>query len=397
MLDTNQKSPAGLFLFPSAEIEACLVQGSDVAALARALASSPLWEEMPTATIIARPTPRPALGVAGRFDTAARARLEALRSQIVCTAPGPRYVDYRQAERDCERLARRLIGLFGREELRRCRFAAVPRGGYIVLGMLAYSLELDARQLESPAEDREAGPLVVVDDCSISGSRFGGFLRGLGGREVIFAHLYSHPDLRGAIEEREPSVLACVAARDLADHAPERLGAGYEVWRRRCSSREAERDELRYWIGQPEHLAFPWNEPDTAFWNPVTETLERGANLVPPELCMKNRSQAPSVYVQVQPAWAGPLRPGENVVYGEFEDGLILGDLRTGESFGLAGFAADLWSAVVRHGSPEAAVEALAADYEVERDTLRADAADFVADLVAQGLLENLEAPAVLH
>ena len=53
-----------------------------------------------------------------------------------------RRLDYGQVEQAVRALAGRLAGEFGGEELKRFRYTAIPRGGFIVLGMLAYVLDL---------------------------------------------------------------------------------------------------------------------------------------------------------------------------------------------------------------------------------------------------------------
>jgi hypothetical protein len=88
-------------------------------------------------------------------------------------------------------------------------YAAIPRGGLFVLGTLAYLLDLPPERI-APSVDRSdsPGPLVLVDDCALSGARIARELdRLLGsdrsadpGRRVIVAHLCSHPELRRAVE-----------------------------------------------------------------------------------------------------------------------------------------------------------------------------------------------------
>ncbi len=355
-------------------------------ALADALSASPLWAEMPRATLVVRAAPDPLLGVVGYFDAAGRARLEALRWQLEHLLPRLRYVGYAQAQESCERLAARLVERFGRDELRGFRFVAIPRGGFIVLGMLAYILGLERSQLEPP---QDAGtPLVIVDDCALSGVRFGEFLSRLDSQRVVFAHLYSPPELRAAIEVRESDRVTCLSAHDLRDHAQERLGAQHLAWQRRWLDRM---DGQGYWVGQSERVCFAWNEPDFGFWNPVTEREENGWRFVPPVLCLKNRpaSGAHSVSVQVQPQGKGPLEPSSSVLFGEFEGEVALGNRKTGESFVLEGVGADMWRAVVEYGNLEVAADALLKIYEVDGATLRADLRKFVEDLLSQGLLEN--------
>lgn len=358
---------------------------ADVSSLARAISASPVWEEMPGAMLVVRTGPRPALGVMGSFDEAAQARLAGFPQHLAYALSRTRYVSYAQAESDCELLAERLVERFGREELHRFRFTAIPRGGFIVLGMLSYALGLGQEQFESSSSPET--PLVVVDDCAISGSRFGRFLGGCGSQEVIFAHLYSHPDLRASIENSEPAVVACIGACNLHDHAPESLGDDYDGWRKRWETRD---DGHRYWRGQPEHLVFPWNEPDTGVWNSVIGRTERAWNIAPPELCLKNRP-APGtepVPVQMQSGGAGPLRPSQDALFGEFEGQVLMGNTETDESFALSGVGADMWKAIVEHGSIDAAATALCGEYQVDEDTLRGDLAEFVDELLSCGVLE---------
>lgn len=359
-------------------------------ALARAIAASPLWGEMAGTTLVVRSSSRPTLAVLGRFNEAEEARLAALARDLNFACAHLRYVSYAQAEGDCNQLAAKLVERFGRSELSRFCFAAIPRGGAVVLGMLAYVLGLERRQLEPPHPADV--PLVVVDDCALSGTRFGRFLLNCENHEVIFAHLYSHPDLRAAIEAQEPRVAACLAAGDLRDHGPEHLGKDYAAWRKRWRERL---EGPRYWIGQADHICFAWNEPDWRFWNPVTQRVEGGWRIVPPELCLKNRPAAGSkpLSVQVQPEGNGRLRPSEQVLFGESEGQIVIANLDTGQSFGLADVAADMWRAIVKERSLEDAAVSLLRSYDVDEATLRADLRRFADDLLMRGLLEEHDAP----
>ena len=350
--------------------------------LARGLAASPAWQDLGPATLMVREEPQPALAILGRFDEAANARLHALHWHLERVLPSLRYVTYAQAEHDCGTLAEKLIERFGATELARYRFTAIPRGGFIVLGMLAYVLGLKPEQLTaSPEPDK---PLVVVDDCAISGYQFKRYLARCRSDQVIFASLYAPPEVRAEIETREPNVLACLSAQDLHDHAPERLGDGYDAWRERWRQRAGDQS---YWIGQTEHVCFPWNEPDVTVWNRVTEREELGWRLLPPEYCLKNRIDPERVSVQRQPQANGPLRPADRILYGTFEDQLAVCDTSTEEVFQLSDVAASMWQALVEHGSLEAATDALAEEYDVDKTTLADDLRTFADDLIARGML----------
>ena len=255
---------------------------SALLALARAIGSSPGWGG--PVTFVARVAPEPVLGIFGAGERLDRARF-ALQVRAAESGMGRlRYVGYREAERAAEQLAHRLVERFGEGPLRSFRWAALPRGGLLVLGMLAARLGLPPQRLgASPPGEGQGEPLVVVDDCALSGARFAAFLAGLSAPRVVFAHLYSPAALREAVVTREPRVLACLAARDLDADGAADVAEEWSEARRRWAQRL---DGDRYGPGAFERIAFPWNEPDRLLWNPEAAGVELGWKLVPPELCL---------------------------------------------------------------------------------------------------------------
>lgn len=335
-------------------------------------------------TYVVRHGPQPALAALGRFSESEITQLEAHSARLRKTIKHLRYVDYTQAECDSATLAARLTDRIGRETLQRAHFIGIPRGGLIVLGMLSYTLDLNQSQIEDPPSP--SVPLVVVDDCALTGSRFHRFLQRHPDRKIVFAPLYAHPRLRAAIEEQEPNVLACISARDLHDHAPDEVD-DYEAWRARWKERDIGH---RYWIGQPDHLCFPWSEPDTGVWNSATQGVEPGLRVVSPERCLKNKygqAEASTVPVQVQPEPAGPIRPAPPVFFGTLGEAVIVAQPEADVCMELDGTAAGMWTALVEHGTISGAVEALLAEYDVDRATLEADLTGFVQSLAARDLL----------
>lgn len=286
-----------------------------------------------------------------------------------------RYVDYRQAEQDCEILAAKVLERWSRSELDDASFAAIPRGGFIVLGMLSYALRLKPGQLQDGG-----GPLFLVDDCALTGARFASRLKETRGREVVFLHLYSHPDLRRAIEAKERQV-SCLSAQDLADLAPE--GEELESWRRKWRERLGD----RYWYGQPEPVCFAWNEPDRPFWNQVTGQVEDGWRLLPPHRCLKTRALlgGPPPETRGPREWQAPA----DIVSGEFDGLLWLCQTRTEQVSSLSGTGADLWRWLACWGSAETAATRLAQDYGIDPETARRDTLAFAAELESAGLLER--------
>jgi len=352
--------------------------------LASAIANSPAWDNVAEVKLIIRPNPEPVIAVMGCLDAAAELWVKHLLSTLNKSLSRLHYVSYKQAEEDCQLLATQLIERFGREQLKQFHFTAVPRGGLIILGMLAYALNLSSHQLQPP--ESSDIPWVVVDDCVFTGSRLGNFLQSHTHSKVIFAHLYSHPDLRQAIATKEPQVMACLSARDLPDYGAEDLGEHYQTWKQQSLSQLA---GARYWVGKTDSLCFSWNEPDRFFWNPISQKMQGCWRFLTPEICQKNRLKSPAnpPLIQMQNEGNGNIKPGLNVIYGENEEEILIGNLETQTSFSLDGVAADIWKALVEFGNVEQIVTSLLNTYEVDEDYLRSDVHTFINQLDSQGLL----------
>ncbi len=300
--------------------------------------------------------------------------LEILRSSRA------RQLSYSEAEDDARLLAARLRETLEPSWLKACRLTPLPRGGLLVAGFLSYLLDLVPVQIswDRPAT---AEPVLLVDDCSLSGAKLAQALRGLPSREVMFATLCSPPQLRQAVREQEPRVRGFESVRDLADlslhHFPD--SRKREAWRRRWRERRPD----AYWIGLPEIVAFPWSEPDHPVWNPDTGTVDEGWRLAPPDQCLKNWAQ-----LGLPPA---PSRRTYNtapgVAYQTGLDSILLCRLEDGAVFELQGVAADMWRALAAYGDLQASETYLLPRYQVSAADLRQDLQDFTAQLTRERLI----------
>jgi hypothetical protein len=368
---------------------------SRLESLAEGIATSRNWRADRPLTLVVRPGPNPMLAAFGRFDGGDEARLDALRWQIETILPRTIYLDGDAVAEAALVLADRLREVLGADGVARARFVGIPRGGLIVLGLVAYALDVTHEQLEgssppAPATglgDDGADPLVVIDDCAISGSRFARFLASRAEADVVFASLCSHPELRAAIEARDARVRACVSAIDLSDNARAVYGDGYEAWLERWRERTGAQSA---WIGLPEHVCFPWNEPDTAIWNPETEREERAWNLVPPRLCLKNRvsRRASSITVQVRPLRGPTWRGTTDTIASDDGDRVYVGHLATARTYELDDVSAAMWRALLATPDTATAAEQIASAFAVDPVTATSDLEAFARDLVGRGLIE---------
>lgn len=348
----------------------------------------------PTA-IVVRPDSSPSLALLGWATPEEQSDLETALDAFVGHLSRLRYVDYTQAEADCAVLAERLRDRLPSSLLRDAAFAGIPRGGTIVLGMMSYVLDLSPEQLNPQAHPD--APLVVVDDCFLTGFRAGRFVGDCRDRsDIVLAGLYAHPDLRAAVEAEIPSVRACITARDLEDHAPRLYGDDYADWRARC---EARLDGPRYWIGVPDHLCFAWSEPDAGVSPSSSEQVSQAWDVVPAARCLERRHRQDassgdaqvSVTVQSVPA-DQPVRPAPGVFYANLEGQILVAEASTDACVVLDGVAADFWTSLLAHGAVPDAEQALLSQYDTSRERLAADLRDFVQTAVGRDLLVNATA-----
>ncbi|MCZ7568524.1 MAG: PqqD family protein [Ardenticatenaceae bacterium] len=314
-----------------------------------------------------------------------RERFRAVAGVAPLMRAGGRWISYSQAEGLCERLAAQLVEQYGRTELRRFGVQAIPRGGLIVLGLLAYLLDLRRDQFE-PDPDR---PLLLVDDCAISGVRFRQALQATPAARVLFTPLLSTPALRAAIVAAEPRVLAVHSADDLRDVTAGLIPdpAARAVWEQSWATHGP---AGAYWIGQPELVGFAWSEPDQLLWNASTGRVESGWALISPDRCLKTRARLSAPLGAPVQGERGPLRPAPQIAHGDFGESLLLANLASDECIALERTAADVWRALIASGTVEGIVELVAPRYDVEPARLRADVEDFVAAMHAAGFLAEL-------
>lgn len=336
------------------------------------------------ATLIARPEPVPALGILADLDPSGLSWLSAMRGFLDRLPSRLRSLEYSDVESLVEELASVLRVKVGEDVLNEARFVGIPRGGLIVLGMLAYVLGLDPTQLSTRSPG--SGPVVVVDDCAYSGTGLNAFLEGCAADDVVFACLLAPPSLLESLAQTEPRVSACVSAGELADLTP--TGDEGAAWRSEWAQRL---ERPRYWLGITEYVCFPWGEPDWSYWDHHSQRVVDGWSVMPPEISLKHRHPAPNepLPVQIQRAGRGPLTPGPAVLAATWEGEVRLVNMDTDSHYGLDGVAADMWREVLAHGDVAAASAAIAAEYDADPEEIHGDLTALVGDLLAAGLLHR--------
>ncbi|MCS3665203.1 PqqD family protein [Salinibacter ruber] len=340
------------------------------------------------ASVVLRPGEAPRLSIIGWFSQEEAAHIRAAIPWFINALSRLRLVDYTQVEAGCIRLGEALKSRLQDQFLEDASFVGIPRGGTVVLGLLSYVLGLDQTQIHP--QDLTCGPLIVVDDCFLSGARLARFLEEHPSpTEVVAAGLYAHPDLRTAVEQVQPRVKACVTARDLTDYAPEIYGDDYEAWKARWDRRET---GPRLWTGITEHLYFPWGEPDYGIWNSETEQTDRAWTVAPPDRSLEARfsgQRGSEGAVQIQRPASGAISVPPEVFYATFSDHVLIGATGSEECLELDGSAADFWMALVTCETISEAKVVLQRKYEIEPERLKSDLRAFVETLADRQFLET--------
>lgn len=263
-----------------------------------------------------------------------------------------RFVDYHQAEQDAALLAQQLLSRYTPAELGQMAFYGLPRGGLIVLGLLAYQLDLRPQQLQPASPDGFAA-LCLVDDCALTGNRLVETLMNVPHDRVVIAALYAAAGLYSAVQQQFPHVETCLAAHFLAEKPGADLQHGDEL-------RLQEFLADRLYAAPLELVAFAWNEPDFIALTPFDVGPSQQWRFLPPHQCGKNRQALdlpPRPAAELQ--WIVP----QGIVYGWHGGVLYLLDTRREEVFRLDGLAADSWRALAGYGSTVAALAYLRRQY----------------------------------
>lgn len=87
-----------------------------------------------------------------------------------------------------------------------------------------------------------------------------------------------------------------------------------------------------------------------------------------------------------------PLTPSAEVLHQELEGETVLLDLNSERYFGLDESGTRIWTLLIELERPEAVVERMLREFEVDEATLRGDLADFLTRLLDGGLLQVVQA-----
>ena len=382
----------------------CTDSQSALEALITGLEINELWRAFGDVRLVARATPTPLMAAFGHFTPRQRMLLENLSAELNDVILEHRHVGYAEAEEVAVTLAETLTWRFGREGLDSFRFTAIPRGGWIVLGMLSYCLGLRPDQLGIPGDSLDVGEFqtwVVVDDCALSGVRFREFLTSHNLDSVVFCPLYAPAGLCEAIQRAESGVEACLNAVDLRDVAPQRFGEAYPQW---LEQRRQRAGKSAYWLGIAEYVAFAWCEPQSKFWDDEAGCYRASWNLLPPSLSLKRRKEAedlltlasfePPRQVVLQATTGAAIEVAPRALWCEFDSAMAVAKFpsdpsATAPCFRLNDIAGDMWRALLQNDSMESALSWLHERYSVPDTELRRDLLTFVAELERQGLLQD--------
>lgn len=84
---------------------------------------------------------------------------------------------------------------------------------------------------------------------------------------------------------------------------------------------------------------------------------------------------------------AGPITVATDVLYQPLADEVVLLNLNDSRYYGLDDVGGRMWQLLAEHGDPEAVVDRMQGEYEVDEAVLRRDLAVLIGKLEAAGLI----------
>ncbi|MEM8863247.1 MAG: hypothetical protein AAGD96_33475 [Chloroflexota bacterium] len=236
----------------------------------------------------------------------------------------------------------------------------------MIAGKLAYALGLSKEKFE----DDGKSAICIIDDCALTGKRFGETVKKHPGRDVWFCHLASSTMLRDAITKKETQVRGCIAVHDL-DLIDQNELTDFAA-------------DGRYLNRSVAHVAFPWTEPGLPV-NVNGYTIE-GWRLLPPHKVLGNHAMLklpvvqnavePEIQLADQVVWR--LLPNEGVrLYRSGDESMV--DLQN--------LAADVWRGCVGYRNKSAVFEWL---MKTRNDFDRKAVESLIDLLLARGMLVQL-------
>lgn len=295
-------------------------------------------------------------------------------------------ITYSQVETATDLLATKLIDRFGRKELKSFSFFPVPRGGLICLGFLSYCLNLTYKNIVHliEADHKNSKPIVLVDDCSMSGHRLLEFAQRFKGKNTIGAVLYAPKELQDGFKNNSIKSIDCFVGEYLQpSNDVDMLPIKGEVLASKMSLKD------RVLAGDFRLPCFPWGEADQTIIDAKMQKPISGWALTRPKTSGDNPNVDRSGGHQrqfdfgkcinrtcdLQNAIELPRSEKLNPDYMFFECGesLVAHDVVTKTSLELNSTGLDMLSAYLEIGSICDTVTELQTRFHVDREMLRED------------------------
>ncbi len=270
-----------------------------------------------------------------------RTDLWALGHHLHALKEGLEVYSFDQTEQMVRKLAVQMQERMSADLLSSIKVVVVPRGGLFVAGQLAYALNFRQDQFV----DDGRSPICIVDDCCLTGKRFGETLSRFDKREVWFCHLASAPEVRSAILNREPQVKAVISVVDL----PLRHDSADQIV-----------DESRYLNRSVAHVAFPWTEPGLPVVLPMSGLVEDGWRLMPPHATLGNLASLNLPINDTVQTY--DIQAAETVVWRLDGDAVVMFETTEQAVIELSGLAAQVWKGCAGYRNCEAVLSFLQAE-----------------------------------
>lgn len=260
--------------------------------------------------------------------------------------------------------------------LKNSQVVAIPRGGLFIQAMLSYFLPLKHHQLQYTENDVDTSPLIIVDDCAISGLRLAQQLEKFPNRDIYFFTIASPEKLRDSVKLKEARVLDFKSVVNIKSY----------------STLKAQNTQQRYWLGQCDAVIFPWSETQRSHFSNGKLSNRPLWKIAPDKLCMSTKAKKQAIKAtEVKENQSAVLSTPDNILHFTDQGITKILDASTMKHYSLDAIGSDIWQSLLSNSNLDHALAELSATYKVSKTRLNNDMQLLTQKLIDAGLINELK------
>ena len=258
--------------------------------------------------------------------------------------------------------------------LKNSQVVAIPRGGLFIQAMLSYFLPLEHHQLQYTENDVDTSPLIIVDDCAISGLRLAQQLKKFPNREIYFFTIASPRELRDSVNSKESRILDFKSVLDVKSYSTLDLNHASQC----------------YWRGQCDTIIFPWSETQRSYrFNGQLSNVPLW-KVAPNKLCLSAREKKQRIRTtEIKENPSSVMSTPDDVLYHTDQGLTRILNVSTMKHYSLDSIGSTIWQSLLKNADLDNVLAELSSIYGVSKTKLNSDVQLLTQKLFNDGLINE--------